>query len=230
MKTRIAVVLTGLLLTAQPILAQPRERHPIRSRIVWTAVGALAGTVIGAAATWDDDVRAAVLQKRMRRAMMIGGGTGAAVGFSFGSFRSRPSPAFRPPLARAAVAETQDPRAKKIRPALIPGPGVNLLSPAGSSDPLWEGLLIGGALGAVGGMVLVPPMFCGRNDAECTAIVRVAVGLPIMAGGFVAGALIDKFHQQGHLVWISKSKRRITQLDPMLGPTGTGVQLSVRFR
>jgi hypothetical protein len=96
MKAHVAILMIGLLLTVHPALAQSRPRHPIRSRIVWTAVGAFVGTAIGAAATWDDDERAAVLQRRMRRAMIIGGGTGAALGFWFGSSRSRSSPAVRP--------------------------------------------------------------------------------------------------------------------------------------
>ena len=135
--------------------------------------------------------------------------------------------------AGSAVAQTPDgraTRAKEVRPRLAAAPEVNLLSPAGGSDPVWEGLLIGGALGAVGGMVLAPPLFCGRNDQECTVIVRVAVGLPIMAGGFVAGALIDKFHQRGHLVWTSRSGRRVAQLDPLFVRAGAGVRLSARFR
>jgi hypothetical protein len=59
------------------------------------------------------------------------------------------------------------------------------------SDRLWNGMLIGAGVGAFVGMVLAPPAFCGRNDSECATIVRVAIGLPSIAGGIGAGALVD---------------------------------------
>lgn len=132
--------------------------------------------------------------------------------------------------AGPAVAQTPDRIAKAVRRTPAAVPEVNPLSPSGSSDPVWEGLFIGGAIGAVGGMIVAPPLFCGHNDPECTAVVRVAIGLPIMAGGFVAGALIDKFHQRGHLVWTSRSGRRVAQIDPLFVHAGAGVRLSARFR
>jgi hypothetical protein len=107
------------------------------------------------------------------------------------------------------------------------------MMPAGGSDPVWEGLLIGGAIGGAIGLAVVPRAMRGRNDPECSAIVKVAIGLPLLAGGMVVGGLIDKFHQQGHLVWTSKNKRRVAEVDPVvrLGRRpGAGVQLSVRFR
>jgi hypothetical protein len=133
-------------------------------------------------------------------------------------------------VAESVVAQTPDARAEQMRAGLAPGREVTLPSPVGSSDPVWEGMLIGGVLGVVGGMVVAPPWFCGHHDAECTAIVRVAVGLPIAAGGLVAGALIDKFHQRGPLVWTSRSGRRVVKLDPLFVRAGGGVRLSTRFR
>jgi hypothetical protein len=117
--------------------------------------------------------------------------------------------------AGSAVAQSPDARATELRSRLTSPPEVNLPSLARGSDPVWEGLLIGGAIGVVGGMVVAPPLFCGNNDAECTAIVRVAVGLPIVAGCSIAGALIDRCHQRGHLVWTSRSGRRGARLDPL---------------
>jgi hypothetical protein len=134
--------------------------------------------------------------------------------------------------AGPAAAQTAGIGASPVRSALAPIPFVDLPSPspAGGSDPIWEGLLIGGGIGTVMGMVIVPPWFCGHNDSECTAIVRVAVGLPIAAGGFVAGALIDKYTQRGPFVWRSRSGRRVGRLDPRVGPTGAAVRVTVRFR
>jgi len=69
---------------------------------------------------------------------------------------------------------------------------VNLQSAqAGRGDPLWNGIAIGAGVGALVGMVLAPPAFCGRNDGECAAIVRVAIGLPAIGAGIGVGALVD---------------------------------------
>jgi hypothetical protein len=62
-------------------------------------------------------------------------------------------------------------------------------------DRLWDGMLIGAAIGTVVGMVLAPPAFCGRNDSECAAIVRVAIGLPAIGAGIGIGALVDGLHK-----------------------------------
>jgi hypothetical protein len=58
-------------------------------------------------------------------------------------------------------------------------------------DTIWNGILIGAGIGAVAGMLVAPPAFCGSNDSECAAIVRVAIGLPAIAGGIGIGALVD---------------------------------------
>jgi hypothetical protein len=64
--------------------------------------------------------------------------------------------------------------------------------PSNSRDSLWNGMLIGAGIGAAVGMLIAPPAFCGGlHDSECAAIVRVAIGLPAIAGGLGAGALID---------------------------------------
>jgi hypothetical protein len=55
-------------------------------------------------------------------------------------------------------------------------------------------MLIGAAVGVVVGFVIAPPAFCGRNDGECAAIVKVAIGLPSVAAGIGVGALVDKLH------------------------------------
>ena len=63
-------------------------------------------------------------------------------------------------------------------------------------DSIWDGILIGAAVGTAVGMVLAPPAFCGRNDSECSAIVRVAIGLPAIGIGIGVGALADGLHHQ----------------------------------
>ena len=64
--------------------------------------------------------------------------------------------------------------------------------PSNDSDCLWNGMLIGAGIGAAVGMLIAPPAFCGGlHDSECATIVRVAIGLPAIAGGIGLGALID---------------------------------------
>jgi hypothetical protein len=130
-----------------------------------------------------------------------------------------------------AQAADRERFAESVPPANAAAAGpASLLAPPRASDPVWEGLLIGGAAGIVGGFVVAPPLFCGSNDSECSAIVKVAIGVPVAVGGFVAGALIDKFHQRGHLVWRSRSGLRVTQIDPLVAPGGAGIQVTARFK
>ena len=64
------------------------------------------------------------------------------------------------------------------------------------SDSLANGMLIGAGIGVVVGMLVVPRAMCGPNDSECSTIVRVAIGLPVIAGGLGIGALVDSRHKQ----------------------------------
>ena len=63
-------------------------------------------------------------------------------------------------------------------------------------DSLVNGMLIGAGIGAVVGMLVAPPAFCGANDSECATIVRVAIGLPSIAGGLGVGALVDALNSK----------------------------------
>jgi hypothetical protein len=63
-------------------------------------------------------------------------------------------------------------------------------------DSLWDGVLIGAVVGTAVGMFVMPPAFCGRNDSECSAIVRVVIGLPSIGVGIGVGALADHLHHQ----------------------------------
>ena len=80
-----------------------------------------------------------------------------------------------------------------------------LAVPAGASaqttgsqkhDSVWDGILIGAVVGTAVGMFVMPPAFCGTNDSECAAIVRVAIGLPSIGVGIGIGALADSLHHQ----------------------------------
>jgi hypothetical protein len=111
MKLRTAIFILAAMLCAHTGMAQTTQRrHPIRSKVVWTLVGAAVGTTIGAYAVWDDDERAAVMQDRMRRSMILGGSAGGALGLWFGHHRSRASP---------LVAYPESPRTRACRECLV---------------------------------------------------------------------------------------------------------------
>jgi len=90
-----------------------------------------------------------------------------------------------------------------------------------TGDSLRNGILIGAGVGAVVGMVLAPPAFCGGNDSECAAIVRVAIGLPAIAGGVGIGALVDGLHKRDSAVPFTNGRSTKPRL--------SGVQMTVRF-
>ena len=95
------------------------------------------------------------------------------------------------------------------------------------NDPVWDGVLIGGAIGAVGAMVVAPYLLCGSgfDDSECVGIVRGVIGLPILAGSIVAGGLIDKFHVRGPVIWKSESGRASATVG-VFPQGGAGVQIT----
>ena len=98
------------------------------------------------------------------------------------------------------------------------------------SDSIANGLAIGGVLGAVGGFIVAPYLFCGNgfDDTECTTIVRVVIGLPILAGGLVAGGLIDKYHVRGPVIWKDARGRAIARAGTF-PQGGHGLQMVMRF-
>ena len=63
-------------------------------------------------------------------------------------------------------------------------------------DPLWNGILIGAAVGAVAGFAVAPRAFCDLPDPECAAIVKAVIGLPAIGIGIGVGALADSLHHQ----------------------------------
>ena len=112
----------------------------------------------------------------------------------------------RPLMGLLAIAMFVNPslaRAQEDTPRLDFS-NVSILQPSGSvaqtrvqrdasndRDSLWNGMLIGAGIGAAVGMLIAPPASCGQHDTECATIVRVAIGLPAIAGGIGLGALID---------------------------------------
>jgi hypothetical protein len=46
-------------------------------------------------------------------------------------------------------------------------------------------------------MLIAPQAYCGSHDTECATIVRIAIGLPAIAGGVGVGALVDGLMSRG---------------------------------
>jgi hypothetical protein len=91
-------------------------------------------------------------------------------------------PAFTPDVA----AGPRDPR--------VPERGRQASSPVSRSDSVWEGTLIGAAIGGAGGFVWARQI-CGADDSECVAIAG-PVGILGGAGiGALVGAIADKLHK-----------------------------------
>ena len=103
----------------------------------------------------------------------------------------------KPDYARMRRALERD------RPALIipsAAPELRARVRQGQPDPrprpdsVWEGLLIGAAVGGVGGYVWARNI-CGSNDTECF-VITAPVGILGGAGiGALVGAVADKLHK-----------------------------------
>jgi hypothetical protein len=78
----------------------------------------------------------------------------------------------------------------------LPGSAAAQTAVQTKHDRRWDGMLIGAGVGALVGLVLAPPALCSRNDPECTAIVRVVIGLSAIGVGIGVGALADGLHHQ----------------------------------
>jgi hypothetical protein len=87
-----------------------------------------------------------------------------------------------------------------IPPALdarpVPAPrAARQAQPRPRSDSIWEGLLIGAAIGGVGGYIWARQICGGTDDTECfliSAPVGIAGGVGI---GAAVGAVVDKLHK-----------------------------------
>ena len=89
-------------------------------------------------------------------------------------------------------------------------------------DRLWNGILIGAGVGAVVGMLVAPPAFCGGNDdTECATIVRATIGLGSIAAGVGIGALVDGLQSRDASMPFAPGR--------VMKPRLSGVQMTVRF-
>lgn len=95
-------------------------------------------------------------------------------------------------------------------------------------DSILDGLLLG--LGAgVAASRFAPHLFCDMPDPECAAIVYVAIGLPSIAGGAVAGALIDAAVKKTVFQFGGTRSTLRINVSPVLGSQRAGALATIRF-
>jgi hypothetical protein len=96
-------------------------------------------------------------------------------------------------------------------------------------DPWWNGTLMGGGIGAAGGLLLAGAS-C-HDDSECSAIAMVAF-VPAGAGiGMATGALIDRFVSKYDTVFTRHglSSQRRLHVSPIISRKQKGLLLSIAF-
>jgi hypothetical protein len=95
-------------------------------------------------------------------------------------------------------------------------------------DSLQNGLWLG--LGAgVAAAWIAPHLLCDLPDDECAAIVFAAIGLPSIAAGTVAGALIDAAIKKTVFRFAGTRGAARMQVSPMLGGGSAGVRATIQF-
>jgi hypothetical protein len=97
-------------------------------------------------------------------------------------------------------------------------------------DLWWNGVLIGGGVGAAAGLIIARKE-CGGSDPECTAIAGPAFVLPGISIGAAAGALIDYSVKKFETIFTAAATQSqpMIRLSPILSRQQKGVHLSFSF-
>jgi hypothetical protein len=164
-----------------------RAQYRTALRVVWTLIGAGigfgAGLMIGLH-QFDDAIDS---DRKVWTTALV---TAAAGGIA-GNLLSRDiSPAARPPVSTPLSLGDYKITLKRPRAS------ASSSRPASGSDRVWEGMLIGAAVGAVIGAGIVPATNCKPSNPECPARLRIGVGIPATAAGAALGALVDGLIRQ----------------------------------
>jgi hypothetical protein len=94
-------------------------------------------------------------------------------------------------------------------------------------DSLANGVGLGLGVGVAAAWI-APHLFCDLPDDECAAIVFLAIGVPSIAGGTVAGALVDAANKKTVFQFAGPRWARIHVL-PVLGARRAGALAAIRF-
>jgi hypothetical protein len=76
---------------------------------------------------------------------------------------------------------------------------------------------------------IAPHVVCDLPDDECAAIVFAAIGLPSVAAGAVAGALVDAALKKTVLQFTGRQGSARFRLSPLLGPRRVGAVATIVF-
>src|SRR5688500_4977776 len=93
-------------------------------------------------------------------------------------------------------------------------------------DSLQNGLWLGLSAGVAAAWT-APHFFCDLPDDECAAIVFAAIGLPSIAAGTIAGALVDAAIKK--TIFQFAGPRARIHVSPLLGGRRAGVLATIRF-
>ena len=95
-------------------------------------------------------------------------------------------------------------------------------------DSLANGLLLGLGAGMAAAWI-APHHFCDLPDDECAAIVFGAIGLPSIAGGAIAGALVDAARKKTVFQFVGTRRSATIHVSPVLGGRQAGALATIRF-
>ena len=95
-------------------------------------------------------------------------------------------------------------------------------------DSLHNGLWLGLGVGVAAAWV-APHLACDLPDDECAGIVFAAIGLPSIAAGTIAGALVDAAIKKTVFQFTGKRVSPRIAVLPMLGAGQAGAVATVRF-
>lgn len=95
-------------------------------------------------------------------------------------------------------------------------------------DSVQNGLWIGMGAGIAAAWA-APRLACDLPDDECAAIVFLAIGLPSIAAGTVAGALIDAAIKKTVFEFAGPRRSARFQVSPVLGGRRAGAVATIRF-
>jgi len=95
-------------------------------------------------------------------------------------------------------------------------------------DSVQNGLWLGFGAGIAAAWV-APHFFCDSPDPECAAQVFAAIGLPSIAGGAAAGALIDAAIKKTVFQFGGRRDTVRMQLSPVLGGRRAGALATISF-
>ena len=95
-------------------------------------------------------------------------------------------------------------------------------------DSLQNGLWLGAGAGVAAAWI-APRLFCDLPDDECAALVFAAIGLPSIAAGTVAGALVDAAIKKTVFQFAGTRGSAQIQVSPVLGGRRAGAVATIRF-